>query len=127
MIPERAGVGQREAILERLSRRDGTLHDLRAVHGRRQTESMPMNRRRFRQAVREANDDRVSDAPLDRGTRNLPVVRPAAKRTPGSDLPIGHVDVLLGLALLRLAVAELQHPVEDVDVDRRLPGLGKAR
>ena len=88
VVPERACVGQPEAIGERLARSDGVLDHLGAVHCRRHAQPMPVDGRRFRKVVRQAQFEDVADVRLDYGAGNLAVVPPSAHETARRVLPV---------------------------------------
>jgi hypothetical protein len=88
VIPERAGVGRSEAVRESLSRLDGALYDLCAVHRRRNPQAVPVNHRRLGQPVREFDLQRDALLRFQDGTGHLTVESVAADFAARSNLPI---------------------------------------
>ncbi len=83
MEPERAGVLRRELVDEGLARLDRRLRHVRhPVHRVRHAHAVPVDRRRLRQVVREADAHRLAEAHAQRRAGHLAVVRPDAKRPP---------------------------------------------
>jgi hypothetical protein len=87
VVPERSGIGNHEAVLERLAWLDGPLHGLRAVHVRRDTEPVPVNRRRLGEFVRELDDERVADPGLDQRSRHLVIECVPRHASAGREVP----------------------------------------
>ena len=80
MIPERAGVRRRNPVCEGLSGLDRTLHDLRAIHRRRNSQAMPVNHRRFGEPVRELDFQRDALVRFENGTGPVAGESVAAER-----------------------------------------------
>src|SRR6185369_10122387 len=79
MEPEQPRVSERETILERANRRHGVLHAWGAVHRRRHSESVPMDRRLLRQRVVEMDDELVALLGVEQRAGDVPVVGPDSR------------------------------------------------
>ena len=69
VVPERPGVRHDESVLERSARFNRWLHRLRSVHIRGDTEPVPVNRGRLRQAVCQSHLDGVANLGFDQRFR----------------------------------------------------------
>ena len=89
VVPERSGVGDGESVLEGLARLDLPLHRSRSVHLGGNANTVPVDRRRLGEVVRQSHFDRVADLGLDQRPRHLAVEPESGDASTGSELPLG--------------------------------------
>jgi hypothetical protein len=83
VIPEGTGVGELEAIRERLARPDGSLNHLRAIHRGWNPEPVPVNRRRLGETIGEPHLEHVANARSSVGPGTCPPKPHARVARPG--------------------------------------------
>jgi hypothetical protein len=88
VIPERAGVPEREAIREGIARFDWALDHVGAIHRRRQAEPMPVDDRRLGKVIGESELENVADTRLDYRSGDLTVEAPRFGGDTGCELPV---------------------------------------
>src|SRR3546814_6580270 len=88
VVPEGAGVGYREAVVEGPARLDRVLGQVRhAVHGVVDADAVPVDGGRLRQLVLEVHEDLLALARADRRPGRDAVVAPGARRRRSEEHP----------------------------------------
>ena len=96
VVHERAVLGERKLVDERLAGRDdGLAQSADAVHARGQEDPVPVHRRRRAQAVGDVDADAVALDAFERGAVYLAVVAPARRRQAGRELVLDLFDDVL--------------------------------